>query len=107
MIDGIKWQTYIQHRSRLKAKISVLKFEALILGLRWFTRNTENLRKRVLIMSDSTEVKGPFKKDSNAKRRFNLLCQRVVSIALPGNLELVLRFTRSKHNPADGPSIFK
>ena len=82
----------------------MLEFEALILTLRWFTRNTESLGKRLLIMSDRTVITGAVTKGRSSKSRFNRLFQRVASIALTGDVQVVLRFISSKYN---GPSRFK
>ena len=88
--DEIKWQTCIKHKWKLKGIINVLEFEALIRAVRWFTRNTENLQKRILIMSDSAAVISAVTKGQSSNSRFNRLCQRVASIALAGDAEVVL-----------------
>ena len=40
------WRVAIRHEWRFKAHIHVLEGEALILGLRWLIKNTENHGKR-------------------------------------------------------------
>ena len=76
------------------------EFEARIPGLRLFMRNTENLRKRVFF--DVRAIKSQI-----LKHRLNQSCQRVASIALKDDVEVVLRYISSIHNPADTSSKFE
>ena len=105
--NSVSWCTAIKHKWCEKEQIHLLEGEALILGMRWLLRSKESLHKRVVIMGDNQSLIGAVCKGRSSKSRFNRICQRVASLALAGDVEIVMRYISSKNNPADGPSRFK
>ena len=99
-----KWITSIKYKWKEEERIHLLEGEALVLGVRWFIRTSANHGKRLLVFVDNTALIGAIRKGRSSKPRFNRICQRVASLCLAGNVELIVRYINSDDNPADEPS---
>ena len=97
------WKVAIKHRWQKEQHINILEGKALILGLRWFLRNTQNYGKRLIIGVDNQTLIGALEK-GRSSLGLHHICRQVAALMVAGDIQLTLLYIPSEHNPADGPS---
>lgn len=100
------WKTAIRHKWYKPRPIHILEAEAILLALRWFTRDGENLNRRLVLFTDSQAVLGALRKGRSSVPSFNILCRKIAALTLVAQLKIDYFYIRTGSNPADGPSRF-
>ena len=105
--SSLHWKTAIIHRWRASTRsyhINVLEIEALILAVRHMSRSPATRGTRVLVFLDSLVGLGSLAKGRSASRRLNRACRKLAAYAVLFNVELLLHWVPTEHQPADAAS---
>lgn len=100
------WTTAIWHKWHKPQSIHLLEAEAIVLSLRWITRRSGNINKRIVLYTYCQTVKGALTKGRNSKPTLNMICRKVAGLILATRLKPDLLYIQSVANTADGPSRF-
>lgn len=101
------WKLAMAHRWRSSARashINLLEVEALVLAVRHMSRSAVTANKRVLVFLDSLVALGALSKGRSASRRLNRLCRKLAAYSVVGDIDLLLHWVPTAHQPADAAS---
>ena len=105
--SSLQWRTAILHRWRVGARayhINVLELEALLLAVRHMGRSLVTRGKRVIVFLDSLVGLVALGKGRSPSRRLNRPCRKIAAWLLLSNIELLLHWVPTDHQPADAAS---
>ena len=88
-------------------KDQYLLFEALLLGIQYFTRNIRNFRKRVSSMQDKIGFIVAVMVDWISSSSINQFCRSIASMALAVDIDVNVNYIISEFSHVDVLSRFK
>ena len=102
---GSRWRVLFApfHRSKTEHN-TISEMRAVHQALKHYVGSFQNWHTRFIILSDAGAAIGAFSKGRSSSHLANSLCRRVCVLCCVADIRVYLRWIRSEHNPADGPS---
>jgi hypothetical protein len=103
-VSDLQWATIVSSKWRWSEHINSLELRACHLSVRWVLRHSNAIGRRVLLLTDSSVVRGVVRKGRSSSVALLRRMRALAADVMAGALSLDIAWLPSALNPADGPS---